>query len=151
MRCPHCSNSSSQVIDSRLGTDGTIRRRRKCKECAKRFTTRERVERQTPQIVKRDERREDFSREKILTSVQKACEKRPVSSEDLELLVDRVERRVQEQSTGEVSSHVIGEFVLAEVVALDTLAAARFASVFEGFENADDYALFFASIERGRP
>ncbi len=137
------------MIDSRLGTDGTIRRRRKCKECAKRFTTRERVERQTPQVVKRDERREDFSREKILTSVQKACEKRPVGAEGLEQLVDRVERSVQEQGTGEVSSRVIGEFVLAELVALDTLAAARFASVFQGFENADDYSAFFESIERG--
>jgi len=105
----------------------------------------------TPEVIKRNERRETFLRDKILGSVQRACPKRPVGADELELLVDRVERRVQEQGTREVSSRIIGEFVLAELVELDQLAAARFASVFEDFENAADYAAFFTSLERGLP
>ena len=147
MRCPYCSDAVNRVIDSRLGRDGTeIRRRRECSECGRRFTTRERVEGVLPKVVKRDERREEFLGDKILTSVQKACQKRPVSVDAVERLVDRVERYLQELGEKEVTSHVVGERVLAELVELDTLAAARFASVFENFENADDYQAFFAAI-----
>jgi transcriptional repressor NrdR len=135
------------VIDSRVGGDGSeIRRRRECIECGRRFTTRERVEEVLPKVVKRDERREEFWREKIATSVRKACEKRPVSADALERLVDRVERHVQELGGKEVTSRLIGERVLAELVDLDTLAAARFASVFHNFQDADDYADYFKSI-----
>ena len=152
MRCPYCQDSRNRVIDSRLGRDGEeIRRRRECEECGRRFTTRERMDVVTPEVIKRNERRETFLRDKILGSVQRACPKRPVGADELELLVDRVERRVQEQGTREVSSRIIGEFVLAELVELDQLAAARFASVFEDFENAADYAAFFTSLERGLP
>jgi transcriptional repressor NrdR len=139
------------VIDSRLGRDGSeIRRRRECLECGRRFTTRERVEEVLPKVVKRDERREDFWREKILVAVRKACEKRPVSADDLDRLVDRVERGAQELGEKEISTRAIGERVLAELVELDTLAAARFASVFRNFENADDYAAFFRDLEKKR-
>ncbi len=151
MRCPYCADSSNRVIDSRLGRDGTeIRRRRECIECGRRFTTRERVEEVLPKVVKRDERREDFWREKILVAVRKACEKRPVSADALDRLVDRVERGAQELGLKEVSTRAIGERVLAELVELDTLAAARFASVFRNFENADDYAAFFRDLEKAR-
>jgi transcriptional repressor NrdR len=137
------------VIDSRLGRDGTeIRRRRECVECGRRFTTRERVEEVFPKVVKRDERREDFWRQKIAVAVRKACEKRPVSADALERLVDRVERSAQDLGEKEVTSEFVGQRVLAELVGLDTLAAARFASVFRNFENAEDYAAFFASIEK---
>jgi transcriptional repressor NrdR len=147
VRCPYCSDSANRVIDSRLGRDGTeIRRRRECTECGRRFTTRERVEEVLPKVVKRDERREEFWREKVATAVRKACEKRPVSAEALERLVDRVERHVQELGEREVTSRLIGERVLAELVGLDTLAAARFASVFHNFQDADDYAEYFRSI-----
>ena len=147
MRCPYCSDPANRVIDSRLGRDGTeIRRRRECAECGRRFTTRERVEEVLPKVVKRDERREDFWRDKVMTAVQKACEKRPVSADALERLVDRVERHVQELGEKEVTSRLVGERVLAELVGLDTLAAARFASVFHNFQDADDYAAYFASI-----
>jgi transcriptional repressor NrdR len=150
VRCPYCSDSANRVIDSRLGRDGTeIRRRRECLECGRRFTTRERVEEVFPKVVKRDERREDFWREKIVAAVRKACEKRPVSADDLERLVDRVERGAQELGEKEVTSDFIGQRVLEELVELDTLAAARFASVFRNFQNAQDYAAFFASI--GKP
>ena len=135
------------MIDSRLGRDGAeIRRRRECLECGRRFTTRERVEEVLPKVVKRDERREEFWRVKVLTATRKACEKRPVSADALERLVDRVERYAQEQGEKEVTSRAIGDRVLEELVRLDTLAAARFASVFHNFQNARDYAEFFASI-----
>ena len=149
MRCPYCADSTNRVIDSRLGRDGTeIRRRRECEECGRRFTTRERVDEVLPKVVKRDERREEFQREKVLASVRKACEKRPVSADALERLVDRVERSTQDRGEKEVSTAFVGDRVMQELVALDTLAAARFASVFRGFENADDYAAFFREIEK---
>jgi transcriptional repressor NrdR len=136
------------VIDSRLVRDGTeIRRRRICGECERRFTTRERVDEVMPKVCKRDERREEFRREKLLAAVQKACEKRPVSADAVERLVDRVERHLQELGEKEVSSQVVGEGVLEELKQLDGLAAARFASVFRDFQGAEDYAEFFASIE----
>ena len=149
MKCPYCGHNDSKVTDSREADDG-IRRRRECLECGRRFTTRERVEEVLPKIVKRDERREEFWREKILASVRKACEKRPVSADALDRLVDRVERSAQELGEKEVSTRYIGERVLAELVELDTLAAARFASVFRSFENADDYAAFFRELEKNR-
>ncbi len=149
MRCPYCADEANRVIDSRLGRDGTeIRRRRQCDECGRRFTTRERVEEVLPKIVKRDERREEFSCEKILASVRKACEKRPVGADALDRLVDRVERSAQERGEKEVTTRFIGDRVMEELVELDTLAAARFASVFRNFQNADDYAAFFREIEQ---
>jgi len=152
VRCPYCADSTNRVIDSRLGRDGSeIRRRRECLECGRRFTTRERVEEVFPKIVKRDERREDFWRDKIAVAVRKACEKRPVSVDALERLVDRVERSAQELGEKEVTTRFIGERVLEELVQLDTLAAARFASVFRNFENADDYAAFFRAIAKSEP
>jgi transcriptional repressor NrdR len=152
MRCPYCADDSNRVIDSRLSRDDTeIRRRRECQECGKRFTTRERVEDVLPRIVKRDERREDFDRRKLLASLEKACAKRPVSVEVLERLADRIEKRLQESGDPEVPSDRLGEWVLDELVAIDTLAAARFASVFRDFQNAEDYAAFFASAAARRP
>ena len=150
MRCPYCSDEASRVIDSRLARDGTeIRRRRECSECGRRFTTRERVDDVLPKIFKRDERREEFQRDKLMTAVQKACEKRPVNTDALERMVDRVERHLQELGEKEVASSLVGERVMDELKALDALAAARFASVFRDFQTAEDYAAFFASIESG--
>ena len=147
MRCPYCFDAGNRVIDSRLGREGNeIRRRRECLECGRRFTTRERVEEVFPKVVKHDERREDFQRQKLLTAIQKACEKRPVSATVLERLVDRVERHVQELGEKEVTSRLIGERMMDELKSLDPLAAARFASVFLDFQNADDYTRFFESI-----
>jgi len=152
VRCPFCSDPTNRVIDSRLARDGTeIRRRRECSECGRRFTTRERVDEVMPKIVKRDERREEFVREKLLAAVQKACQKRPVSADALEKLVDRVERHVQELGEKELTSSLIGERMMEELVALDPVAAARFASVFRNFQGASDYTDFFASIAAGSP
>ena len=151
MRCPFCSDETNKVIDSRLGRDGAeIRRRRECLECGQRFTTRERVEEVLPKVVKRDERREEFSREKLLAGVRRACDKRPVPSEEIERLVERVERIAQESGEKEITSRFVGERVLDELVVIDVLAAARFASVFLDFQNAKDYAEFFeAAAKRG--
>ena len=147
MRCPYCTDPTNKVIDSRLARDATeIRRRRECVECGRRFTTRERIDEILPKIVKRDERREEFQREKLLAAVQKACQKRPVSADDLERLVDRVERHVQELGDKEVTSGLVGERMMDELVELDPVAAARFASVFRNFQGADDYTAFFASM-----
>jgi transcriptional repressor NrdR len=144
MRCPYCGRTESRVIDSRITREGEeIRRRRECEECGRRFTTRERVEEVTPKIVKRDERREEYDRAKLASGVRKACTKRPVSENAIERLLDRVERRLQETTEAEVSHSFLGDLVLQELVALDPIAAARFASVFRGFESAEDYARFF--------
>ena len=136
------------MIDSRLGRDGSeIRRRRECNECRRRFTTRERVDGVLPKVFKRDGRREEFRREKLIVAVQKACEKRPVSVDAIDRLVDRVERHVQELGEKEVASRLVGERMMVELRELDPLAAARFASVFRDFQGAEDYAEFFASID----
>ena len=148
MRCPYCSNVANRVIDSRLGRESTeIRRRRECIECERRFTTRERVDEVLPKIVKRDERREEFRRDKVLAALERACQKRPVSADALDRLVERVERQLQDNGEKEVLSRSVGERVMQELVSLDALAAARFASVFEDFQGAEDYETFFASIE----
>jgi transcriptional repressor NrdR len=150
VRCPYCADENSKVIDSRLARDGAeIRRRRECVECTRRFTTRERVDDVMPKVAKRDERREDFQREKILAAIQKACQKRPVSADAIEKLVDRVERYVQELGDKEGPSRLVGERVMRELAETDELGAARFASVFHDFQNADDYACFFRSIRSG--
>lgn len=139
----------NRVIDSRLTRDGReIRRRRECLECSKRFTTRERLEEVLPKMVKRDQRREEYDRKKLEHSLQMACAKRPVSEDELQLLIDRVERQLQEVGDAEVATGLVGDVVLDGLIELDFLAAARFASVFRGFDSADDYAAFFATVER---
>jgi len=154
VRCPYCSDEANRVIDSRLGRDGAeIRRRRECIECGRRFTTRERVEEILPKVCKRDERREDYDRDKLVAGIQKACEKRPMSADAIERLADRIERHLQESGEKEVSSAAIGERVMEELKRLDPVAAARFASVFRNFQSVDDYTTFFAELEgteRGR-
>lgn len=137
------------MIDSRLARDrAEIRRRRECEECGRRFTTRERVDEIFPRVTKRDGRREEYDRAKLLASVQKACHKRPVPADAIERLIERVERRLQESGEREQDSHWIGERVLDELCGIDAVSAARFASVFLSFASAEDYAHFFARIER---
>jgi transcriptional repressor NrdR len=147
MRCPYCGDVSNRVIDSRLTREGhEIRRRRGCEECGRRFTTRERVEDVLPKLIKRDERREEYDRAKLEHGIQKACAKRPVSEVALQRLVDRVERRLAESGEAELPTAFVGDCVLAELIALDRMAAARFASVFRGFGSAAEYDAFFAEL-----
>ena len=147
MRCPVCTDTENKVVDSRLAGDGgEIRRRRECLECGHRFTTRERIEESFPKLVKRDARREAYDREKLLAGIAKACVKRPVPAEAIERLVERIERRLQETGDQEVETRLLGERVIEGLLALDAMAATRFASVFQNFRGADDYAAFFATL-----
>ena len=147
MQCPYCSDDGNRVIDSRLARDGSeIRRRRECDECGRRFTTRERIEETIPRVIKHDERREEYDRNKLLRGIEHACVKRPVSTEAVERLVDRVERALHESGAREVTSDHIGRRVLDELSAIDALAAVRFASVFRDFSSPSDYEAFFAEI-----
>ncbi len=147
MRCPYCGDDASRVVDTRVGREGQeIRRRRECEECGRRFTTRERPELLLPRVIKHDERREGYSREKLLGGIERACVKRPVNTDAVERIVDRVERWLQDAGVREMPSRSIGERVMLELTALDALAAVRFASVFRSFESTGDYADFFESI-----
>jgi transcriptional repressor NrdR len=151
MRCPFCGCTSDHVIDSREARDAQeIRRRRECDECQRRFTTRERLEEVLPKIVKQDERREEYDRSKLEHGIHKACVKRPVSENAIQRLVDRIERNLGELGEAELSSHDLGELTLRELIALDPLAAARFASVLRDFKTAADYDAFFASLDEAR-
>jgi len=147
VQCPFCSDEGNRVIDSRLARDGSeIRRRRECDECGRRFTTRERIEETIPRVIKHDERREEYDRNKLLRGIEHACVKRPVSTAAVERLVDRVERALHESGEREVTSDHIGRRVLEELSAIDALAAVRFASVFRDFSSPSDYEAFFAEI-----
>ena len=163
MRCPFCKGADSKVLDSRESMEGAvIRRRRECLECRKRFTTYERVEELAPLVVKKDGRREPFDREKLLSGLQKAVEKRPVSMDQLEALVAEVEVRLQERGEKEVPSNAIGEEVMRRLRALDQVAYVRFASVYRSFRDIeefmdelkgllDDHGPDVARRKRGRP
>ncbi len=147
MQCPYCADEGNRVIDSRLTREGSeIRRRRECDECGQRFTTRERIEETMPRVIKHDERREEFDRQKLLRGIEHACVKRPVSTEAVERLVDRLERRLLESGQREVTSELLGRRVLDELSEIDVLAAVRFASVFRNFSSPSDYEAFFAGL-----
>ncbi len=140
MKCPFCSNAENKVIDSRISKDGkAIRRRRECLGCARRFTTYEFVEDILPMVVKKDGRREAFDRMKIRNGVMKACEKRPISMEAMEKIVENVEQACQEFQGEEIPSAVVGEKVMNELKALDGVAYVRFASVYRQFRDASEF------------
>ena len=140
MKCPFCNNLDSKVVDSRPDKGGSaIRRRRECEQCGKRFTTHERIEEMLPQVCKKDGRREPFDRFKIINGIVKACEKRPISKSDVELLVDRLETRLQESSEREISTTTIGEWVMKELHGMDEVAYVRFASVYRSFRDISEF------------
>ena len=140
MKCPFCADTENRVIDSRISKEGNaIRRRRECAACGKRFTTYEFVEEVLPMVVKKDGRREAFDRSKILTGIKKACEKRPVSIDAIEAVVDRIERSCQESQLKEIPSTFVGERVMQELHDLDKVAYVRFASVYRQFRDANEF------------
>ncbi len=140
MKCPFCDDLENRVIDSRLTQDNdVIRRRRECMKCKRRFTTYERVEETLPMVVKKDGRREVFDRLKIVAGLKKACEKRPVSMEDVEKVADRIERSLQDSAEKEVLSSVVGEAIMRELHQLDQVAYVRFASVYRSFEDVGEF------------
>ncbi len=129
MKCPYCQERETKVIDTREASEG-VRRRRECKACGKRFTTYEHVAPSKPMVVKRDGRREEFDRAKLLAGVRKACTKRPIAVEEVERLVSEVEARVLARKRGEVKSRIIGDMVMEKLKELDEVAYIRFASVY---------------------
>src|SRR5271156_3901212 len=140
MRGPFCRHRGNRVVDSRLSGGGaTIRRRRMCSSCKRRFTTYERVEESAPMVVKKDNRREPFDRAKIVSGLKKACEKRPVSMETIEQIADRIEAAVAEQNGREVLSSVIGSAIMNELHRVDQVAYVRFASVYRSFKDIDEF------------
>jgi transcriptional repressor NrdR len=140
MKCPFCGHQEDKVVDSRASSDGvSIRRRRECLACGKRFTTYEHIEEQPLMIVKKDGRREPFDRHKLLAGLVKACEKRPVSMDDLEGLVDGLERELSQQFEREAPSREVGERVMKRLHALDPVAYVRFASVYREFKDVEQF------------
>lgn len=140
MRCPFCKNPDSKVVDSRLGPESDhIRRRRECEKCGKRFTTYEHYDDVMPLVVKKDGRRVAFDRNKILGGVQRACEKRSVTLDQMTELVDRIERKIREEESKEISVSDIGELVMVELKKIDHVAYVRFASVYRSFRDVNEF------------
>ena len=151
MKCPACSNMENKVIDSRMNKEGDIiRRRRECLSCGDRFTTYERLEKSLPFVVKKDGRREEFNREKILDGVKKACQKRPISIEKMEALVDRVEQYFVDLGEKEISAVSIGEKVVKEIYYLDDVAYVRFASVYRSFKDVNEFMVELKEVLRDK-
>ena len=145
MKCPFCDNQDTKVIDSRPIEEGkAIRRRRECEECGKRFTTYEKVESNIIMVVKKDGSREAFDRDKVLSGIVKACEKRPVSMAEIEKVVNEIERGLNNMMEKEVKSTFIGELVMEQLKSLDEVAYVRFASVYRQFT---DVSTFIKEIE----
>ena len=140
MRCPYCSYSESKVIDSRPAEEGTtIRRRRECLSCGKRFTTYEIIERLPLLVVKRDGSRQSFDRMKLIGGMVKACEKRPVTVDEIEHIADEIEQELQSSLEREVASDQIGEMVMERLKTLDQVAYVRFASVYRQFKDINTF------------
>jgi len=140
MKCPFCAEINNKVIDSRLGKDGrTIRRRRECLNCHKRFTTYEKVEAVLPMVVKKDGRREPFNNEKIRAGIQMACQKRPISINKIDDFVDSLAQLFQESGNREINSSEIGERVIERLKSWDDVAYVRFSSVYRQFKDINEF------------
>jgi transcriptional repressor NrdR len=151
MRCPKCGCQDDKVIDSRASREGaTIRRRRECAGCQHRFTTYEEVEHEGLMVLKRDGRREEFSREKLLSGIKKACQKRPVSLKALDDLVDHIVASVTEKFDSEVPGDFIGKMVMEGLRELDDVAYVRFASVYRRFQEATDFVQEVQKLEAAK-
>ena len=143
MRCPFCGHDETQVKDSRPSEDNSsIRRRRQCPACAARFTTFERVQLRELMVIKKDETRTVFDREKLVRSINISCRKRPVNSEQIELITNSIQRRLESSGETEIPTKVIGELVMDALKELDRVAYSRFASVYKDFQETDDFRKF---------
>ena len=140
MKCPYCTNLNTRVVDSRAGkVEYEVRRRRECQICDQRFTTYERVEQTPVMIVKKDGRREVFDREKVLRGIQKACEKRAISVNLIEQMVETIEQELAESTEREIYSKVVGEKIIQALKQVDDVAYVRFASVYREFKDVADF------------
>ena len=151
MKCPYCLYSESKVVDSRPADDGQrIRRRRECIQCGKRFTTYEIIETQPVIIIKRDKSRQVFDRNKLLSGMLRACEKRPVSLEKLETAIDEIESQLQNSLEREVTSVEIGELALSKLKDIDEIAYVRFASVYRDFKDIQSFMDELNALQSGK-
>ncbi|MDP1605825.1 MAG: transcriptional regulator NrdR [Rhodocyclaceae bacterium] len=151
MRCPYCTEDNTQVVDTRENEEGdTVRRRRRCLSCDKRFTTYERVELQLPLVVKKNGSRVDFDRDKLKSSMSLALRKRPVTTESVASAIDRIEDKLVQLAEREVSSDRIGELVMRELKKLDKVAYIRFASVYRNFADVDEFSDAVRAMKRPR-
>ncbi len=140
MKCPVCGHIDDRVIDSRLGKENTvIRRRRECLQCNKRFTTYERIEDVLPLVIKKDERREPFDRRKIIEGMRRACQKRPIRTEDIEAVAESIEQELMESPEKEIESSKIGRRVMNALQDMDHVAYVRFASVYRSFATIEEF------------
>jgi len=147
MKCPFCGEIDNKVIDSRMSKDGSaIRRRRECILCSRRFTTYEYIEEIPVMIIKKDGRREVFSREKVRTGINRACEKRNISVHVIEEFLDELERDLRETGEKEIPANVIGEKVMAKLNEIDAVAYVRFASVYREFKDVNDFVAELKSL-----
>jgi transcriptional repressor NrdR len=152
MKCPFCGHLDNKVIDSRLSQGGEVtRRRRECDHCTRRYTTYERVEEVLPLIVKKDGRREPFDRMKVAGGLRRACEKRPVSSEAIERMVDRIERELVDSGEKEVESSRIGERCMEALRDTDQVAYVRFASVYRSFQDIHEFMNALSNLLKNPP
>ncbi len=151
MKCPYCSYYDTSVLDSRDSEDlGSIRRRRECLKCEKRFTTYERVDMVDLIVLKKDGRREQFDRKKLLTGMLKATEKRPVSMDQIEKAVDDIERELRRRESIEIPSNVMGEVVMNKLKKLDEVAYIRFASVYRSFDDLETFEKEVKSLMKNK-
>lgn len=149
MKCPYCKYTESKVIDSRPTVDGeSIRRRRICQKCGKRFTTYETIESSSLMVIKKDGSRQQYDREKLMRGILKACQKRPVTKAQMDDLLSDIEKELYDQLKNEVSSMTIGEMVVERLIDIDEVAYIRFASVYRDFNDVDS---FMAELKRIRP
>ena len=149
MKCPFCGHADTQVVETRMAEDGDfIRRRRQCAHCEKRFTTYERPDVNFPAIVKKDGRRIEYERGKLLGSMNLALRKRPVSTEQIDSAVERIEEKLLNLGVREIPSSRIGELVMRELKKLDKVAYVRFASVYRSFEDVDEFKTVVDEIRR---
>ena len=149
MKCPFCGNVDTQVVETRVAEDGDfIRRRRQCASCEKRFTTYERPDLTFPAIVKKDGRRIDYERDKLRASMNLALRKRPVSTEQIDAAVERIEEKLLNLGVREIPSARIGELVMRELKKLDKVAYVRFASVYRSFEDIDEFKTLVDEVRR---
>ena len=149
MKCPFCSNQDTQVVETRVSEDGNfIRRRRQCGACEKRFTTYERPDVHFPTVVKKDGRRVEYSRDKLLASFKLALRKRPVSTVQIESAIERIEEKLLQLGQREVISSRIGELVMRELKKLDKVAYIRYASVYRSFEDIDEFRALVDEVRK---
>jgi transcriptional repressor NrdR len=150
MKCPYCGHSNTQVLDTRMSEEGdTVRRRRRCESCDRRFTTYERVELFLPAIVKKNGSRADYTRAKLKDSMRLALRKRPVSAEAIDAAITHIEERLQALGEKEIPSSQVGELVMRELRKLDKIAYIRFASVYRSFEDVSEFSDVLAEVTAG--